>query len=146
MGQNYSIKYRLLNSKFYFFYYFGMSGIVGLSYEFKKSEFLSFGAGLRAKQIVRLDEKTNARFETATLAWNFGIFYDRNNSLLFSAVLSGVNYYQSLSQANFNKKLKVWTFYCFRWYGQTHIRSKLKIYASWHSFKIFSKLLTKKSL
>lgn len=96
MGQNYSIKYKLINSHFYFFYHFGMNGLVGLSYEFKDYEFLSFGAGLRAKRIVRLDEKTNSKFETATLSWNLGFFYDRNNSLLFSILLSGVNNYKAV--------------------------------------------------
>jgi len=98
MGQNYSIKYKLRASgRLSIFYYFGMSGILGVSYEFRPSESFSLGMGLRAKGIVRLDEKTNALLETATLTWNAGFFYDRNNSLLFSILSSGVNNYRVIA-------------------------------------------------
>jgi len=98
MGQNYSIKYKLRASgRLSIFYYFGMSGILGVSYEFRRSESFSLGMGLRAKGIVRLDEKTNALLETATLTWNAGFFYDRNNSLLFSILSSGVNNYRVIA-------------------------------------------------
>lgn len=91
-GQYFSIKWKLpFSNTLHFFYYFGMNGLIGISYKFKDEKFLSFGAGLRNKELIVVDEKTDKK--TAELTWNFGIFYDIQNSLMSSLSISGLTDY-----------------------------------------------------
>lgn len=91
-GQYFSIKWQLpVVNQFSFFYYFGMNGLAGLSYKYNKEESLSFGAGLRAKELVEVNEI--GRQNTINMVWNFGLFYDRNNSLMASLFFSGLTDY-----------------------------------------------------
>ncbi len=82
-GQFFSVKWKLpfLNS-WHAFYYFGTNGVGGLSYKFEDGSALSVGAGLATGDLILLDERTNKK--TLGLVGNFGVFYDKNNSLLAS--------------------------------------------------------------
>ncbi len=92
-GQYFSIKWKLpFSDRWHFFYYFGMNGLLGLSYKFENGGALSLGGGLRNKELILLDEKTNKK--TAELTWNFGLFYDFQNSLLSSISISGLTDYK----------------------------------------------------
>ena len=94
-GINYSIKWGLpFIEKFSLFYYWGLTGLVGLSYSPDGSGSYSFGAGLRAKELVVADDAGERRKLTTTLTWNAGIFYDRDNSLMWSLIVSGVSDYK----------------------------------------------------
>ncbi|MBI4547598.1 MAG: hypothetical protein HY707_06450 [Ignavibacteriae bacterium] len=94
-GQNFSIKYKLpFSERLSYFYYWGLTGLSGLSYETESGEYFSLGAGLRAKELVSTEEQTNARKLTVTLTWNVGFFYDRDNSLLASVLFSGISNYK----------------------------------------------------
>ncbi len=93
-GINYCIKMGLpYTDRWSVFYYWGMTGLVGLSYTTEDQRCLSFGAGLRAKELVASGDQSGGRKLTADLTWNAGIFYDRENSLLASLIVSGVNDY-----------------------------------------------------
>jgi hypothetical protein len=94
-GINYSIKWGIpFVEKFSLFYYWGLTGLLGLSYSPDGSGSYSFGAGLRAKELVVADDAGNRRKLTTTLTWNAGIFYDRDNSLMWSLIVSGVSDYK----------------------------------------------------
>jgi hypothetical protein len=93
-GVNYSIKYRLpFAERVSIFYYWGLTGLLGVSYKTGPAENLSVGAGLRAKELVETGDQSNGRKLTADLTWNVGVFFDRNNSLLASALFSGISDY-----------------------------------------------------
>lgn len=92
-GQNFSIKWKLpFSEHFHLFYYCGMNGLIGASYKFQDGSAISFGGGLRAKDLEVLDASTNKK--TITLTWNFGLFYDQDNSLLSSVFISGLTDYK----------------------------------------------------
>jgi hypothetical protein len=93
-GINYSIRLGLpFAQKFSLFYYWGLTGLLGASYSVDAQDSWSFGAGLRAKELVALDDGVGPRKMTTTLTWNAGVFYDRENSLLWSLIVSGVSDY-----------------------------------------------------
>jgi hypothetical protein len=88
-GQNFSAKWKPpFTQKWRLLYYFGDLGLSGLSYSLTDSTAISIAAGARAKTRYVLDENTHR--QTVNLVWNCGLFYDRNNSLLFSLFLSGM--------------------------------------------------------
>ncbi len=95
-GINYSIKWGLpFAEKFSLFYYWGLTGLLGMSYSADGVDSWSFGAGLRAKELISAEEPgVERRRLTTTLTWNAGIFYDRDNSLLWSLIVSGVSDYK----------------------------------------------------
>lgn len=86
-GQYFSFKWRLpFGERVSLFYMAGLNGLIGASYRFDGGEALSAGGGLRARRIVHLPAEQQA---TADLVWTSGVYYDRDNSLLASLVLSG---------------------------------------------------------
>jgi len=91
-GQYFSIKWETpLSKKIYFFYFFGMNALTGASYQLNDEEAISAGFGLRAKnlEVVR---QTERQYDLKT-TWNFGFFYDKNNSLMTSIFFSGLTDY-----------------------------------------------------
>lgn len=91
-GQYFSIKWRLpFSERWHLFYYFGMNGLIGLSYKLPNGSAISLGGGLRAKQLVLLNAATNK--QTLDLVWNIGAFYDKENSLMASLFVSGLTDY-----------------------------------------------------
>lgn len=88
-GQYFSIKWKSpFSDRWHLFYYFGMNGLTGLSYKFPDHSAISFGAGLRAKNLVSVDSVIHK--ETINTIWNVGVFFDRENSLLASLFVSGL--------------------------------------------------------
>jgi len=91
-GQYFSIKWKTpLAEKISLFYYFGMNGLMGASYKLNNEDAISAGAGLRGKKLEVI-RQTGRQFELKT-TWNFGFFYDRNNSLISSIFFSGLTDY-----------------------------------------------------
>lgn len=90
-GQYFSLKWQLPFSEEYsFFYRYGMGGVVGLSKKIDTEDNLSAGLGFRTKHLVDVGPNRQRTIETG---WQLGLFYDRNNSLLASIVLSGIKEY-----------------------------------------------------
>jgi hypothetical protein len=87
-GQNFSFKWKLPFAKQWsLFHYYGLQGLTGASYRVRGDDDISLGLGLRSKSREILDQQT--RRMTVDLVWNGGLFYDRQNSLLCSLLLSG---------------------------------------------------------
>ncbi len=94
-GQNFVIKIRLGHSTpWHLFYQFGLNGILGLSYKRADGRSLSFGAGLLARNLRRVQRDDGVRHLTVDLVWNAGVFYDRNGSLMASVLFSGGRSYR----------------------------------------------------
>ncbi len=94
-GINYAIKYQLpYLDRLSLFYYWGLTGLVGLSYRTDDERALSFGAGLRAKELIPSGDQSGGRKLTTELTWNVGAFFDRNNSLLASVLFAGISDYR----------------------------------------------------
>ncbi len=93
-GQNFIMKYKLpFNERYAVFYHFGMNGLLGVSYEYEDGEWITVAGGLRNTENVLVPDIAGARKQTATLQWNAGFFYDRNNSLMFSLLATGQRSY-----------------------------------------------------
>jgi len=87
-GQYFSVKYKVPGSdKWYLFHLFGMNGLAGLSYKRADGSAISFGAGMRGKNLYEIDKMRHLL--TLNLTWNFGVFYDIDNSLMASVMFSG---------------------------------------------------------
>lgn len=88
-GQYFVIKYRLgEQTPWHLFYFFGLDGIIGATYKFEDGRALSAGFGFRGKKRILEDHLTNR--QSVSLAWNVGLFYDYNNSLMASMFFSGM--------------------------------------------------------
>ncbi len=91
-GQYFAMKWKLPFTKDWaLFYRYGMGALFGLSKKLNTEDALSAGFGFKTKHLVELS--TEVRERTIETSWHAGIFYDRNNSLLASIVLSGVKEY-----------------------------------------------------
>ena len=95
VGQNFVVKYRFPRSeKWSLIYHFGVHGAGGLSYRKSNGKSYSVAAGLVADELVAADEATTSRTLTTKLVWTAGMFYDKDNSLLASVILSGTKGYK----------------------------------------------------
>ncbi|MBI5464823.1 MAG: hypothetical protein HY966_07735 [Ignavibacteriales bacterium] len=86
-GQYFSMKWKLPFAKpWHVFYYFGLDGLVGLSYTFENGKSISASYGLVGKGLRVLSDVTNKK--TVDLVESLGFFYDDENNLLASMVLT----------------------------------------------------------
>ncbi len=91
-GQYFAAKLKIPFTKnLYLFNYFGLSYLGGFSYEFSDNTAISVAAGAKTSRLVSL--KNDFRQNTLDLGFSAGIFYDKNNSLLASFVISDVEDY-----------------------------------------------------
>jgi hypothetical protein len=88
-GQNYVMKLALNRDRSTsLFVHFGDFAILGLSLKTSNEEAISFGAGLVTKGVIDLPERNGVRTNTIATEVMAGVYFDRNNSLLASAVYS----------------------------------------------------------
>ncbi|MDE3059175.1 MAG: hypothetical protein KGJ59_14605 [Bacteroidota bacterium] len=94
-GQIFSFKIPLpfVGDKWKLLYLTGVEGVLGLSYRYNETDWLSVGGGLVARDLVEVENTTGVRTQTTSLIYTGGIYYDRNNSLLASLVLGGARGY-----------------------------------------------------
>lgn len=86
-GQYFSMKWSWFGDKHWSaFYFFGLEGLAGTSYRFDDGTAISGGFGFRGKKRSLFNKQHN-RY-AVDLAWNIGLFYDKNNSLLASLFFS----------------------------------------------------------
>ncbi len=89
-GQYFVVKYDLSFWKQHaLIYVFGVNGLAGLSRSFENGTAISIAAGLRNADVI--PETDNPLHLTGSLVWSAGVFYDRENSLLASLLLSGIS-------------------------------------------------------
>ncbi len=88
-GQNFVMKYPLpFFARTSLFYYFGDNGMLGLSFERGNGRSITVSGGFVSKELREVDSRNGTRTITAELGWIAGVFYDRDNSLLASLILS----------------------------------------------------------
>lgn len=91
-GQNFSLKVPVPRTKRWsLFYYFGTHGEGGLTYTKANRSAFSVAGGFRAKELVDVTAQT----KTVQLVPSVGFFYDREGSLLFSAMWSNTSRYKT---------------------------------------------------
>lgn len=83
VGQSFSVKWKLpFIDQWSLFYYFGTHAVFGLSYKYENGYALSAGVGAATNGIINLDSNINKK--TIGMVGSFGVFLDKNNSLLAS--------------------------------------------------------------
>jgi hypothetical protein len=83
------MKYALTESKATsLFFHFGNFAILGLSFKKNSEDAISVGAGLASTGVKFLPLQNGVHSNTIETGFMAGIYYDRNNSLLASAVYS----------------------------------------------------------
>jgi hypothetical protein len=88
-GQNFVMKYALpFAPATSIFYHFGDSGMLGLSFAREDGTAISVSGGVATKEIRQVDIRNGARTMSISMGWIAGIFFDRENSLLASLILS----------------------------------------------------------
>lgn len=91
MGQFYAMKYPLTaNRRWKAFTHFGLNGLAGFSRQARDDSHLSLGLGFSVKELTTAQRDQDGRALTARLAFRAGAFYDRNNSLMCSAIYSQI--------------------------------------------------------
>lgn len=90
-GQNFVMKLAFNESRSKsLFFHFGDFAIIGLSSKINSEDAISFGAGLASTGKKELPVQNGVPSNTVLVGGMAGIYYDRNNSLLASAVYSQV--------------------------------------------------------
>lgn len=88
-SQFYIMKYKLpFAERTRLFYHFGDNGMLGLSFLRDNNESITVSAGFATRELRTVDITNGARTVTVSLGWIAGIFYDRENSLLWSVMAS----------------------------------------------------------
>jgi hypothetical protein len=89
VGHDFIFKYAGANSgRFGLFASYGTHSLMGLTYRRFPHYSLSLGGGVMAKELVDAHPGRPSRSITATIVPALGLFYDRENSLLFSVVVA----------------------------------------------------------
>ncbi|MDD3876360.1 MAG: hypothetical protein PHT69_07040 [Bacteroidales bacterium] len=91
-GQYFSFKWDIpFEPRLALFTRMGLGTLIGLSWKFQNETSISAGAGVRSGEQYLLPG--TAREVTITTPFSFGVFYDKNNSLLASVQYSNVSDY-----------------------------------------------------
>lgn len=96
MALSFSFKYFPFESKpLGLFYFTGMNTALGLTWRYAKDYSFSAGMGVGTVGIYKVDQANGERKLTAALGRTAGFFWDRNNSLLASLILSEQRRYRA---------------------------------------------------
>ncbi len=91
MGQFYVIKYPFTHDrKWQVMAHFGLHGMAGISRRFASGDALSAAAGFMVEDLVPTDPDQEEKVNKGVLTWRAGLFYDRDNSLQASLLISNV--------------------------------------------------------
>lgn len=77
------------------FYFTGMNTVLGPTWRYDAEHSLSAGAGVGTVGVYQVDQANGQRKMTAALGRTFGVFWDKNNSLLASLILSDQRLYRA---------------------------------------------------
>jgi hypothetical protein len=90
MGQFYVVKLPLEHTHTWgLISTFGMNELFGVSRNFNGAKCLSLTGGVIINSLTDANITTSQKSYTATMRWSAGVYYDVNNSLLMSLILSG---------------------------------------------------------
>jgi hypothetical protein len=113
-GQYFSMKWKLpFWDRWYVHYFFGLNGVTGLSYRFSDGDAFSVGYGLSAGTLTVIDDLTNKK--TISFVETIACFFDRDNSLLGSMVLTRKTNY-SLSINIYPGLVDIWKIKVGAWF------------------------------
>jgi hypothetical protein len=91
-GQYFAMKWKFpFDEKWGLFFRYGLGGNFGLTKSLNNEDNLSLGIGFRTKHLIDLSTVRNEK--TIETAWQAGLFWDKNNSLMASLVMSGIKEY-----------------------------------------------------
>jgi hypothetical protein len=91
MGQFYVVKYPVTGSKKWnLMIHFGLHGMAGFAHQWSEGRSLSLTGGFLVEDLVEIEPGGGERTLQGVLTWRAGIFYDLNNSLLASLMVSNV--------------------------------------------------------
>lgn len=91
MGQFYVAKYPVTGDKRWnIMAHFGLHGMFGLSYRRSEEYSISLTGGFLVEDLVEVEPGGQQRVLQGVLTWRVGAFFDRNNSLLASLMISSV--------------------------------------------------------
>lgn len=91
MGQFYVVKYPVTgNKKWNLMIHFGLHGMAGFAHQWSEGRSLSVAGGFLVEDLVEIEPGGGERTLQGVLTWRAGIFYDLNNSLLASLMVSNV--------------------------------------------------------
>jgi len=92
-GQQYASRYQITsNQNLSLFFNWGLSTVFGISYKLTPEKNLSIGAGGFMNNLMKEEYKNN-QFVSGNIDYAIGIYYDKNNSLLASALVTGPKEY-----------------------------------------------------
>jgi hypothetical protein len=89
VGHDFVFKYpALISDRLGLFASYGTHSLAGMTYRQSPGHNLSVGGGVMAKELVDAEPGRPSRSLTATIVPAVGVFYDRENSLLFSVIVA----------------------------------------------------------
>lgn len=91
-GQHFVIKYQPgFSKRWMFFAHMGLNGLGGVSYRLDPQRTISFGGGFRSANFVLASD--SSKLSTVKIVPSAGLFFDRNNSLMASLIVSDSDEY-----------------------------------------------------
>ncbi|MEA1986965.1 MAG: hypothetical protein U9N76_05705 [Candidatus Marinimicrobia bacterium] len=92
-GQQYASRLQITkNENISLFFNWGLSAVFGMSYKLENKKNISFGIGGYMNNLVN-EEYSENRFVSGYIDYAVGIYYDKNNSLLSSVLVTGPKAY-----------------------------------------------------
>jgi hypothetical protein len=91
MGQFYVVKYPVSNNeRWNLMIHFGLHGMAGFAHQWQDGRSLALTGGFLVEDLVEIEPGGGERVLQGVLTWRVGVFYDMNNSLLASLMISSV--------------------------------------------------------
>lgn len=91
MGQFYVAKYPLSKDKSWnLMAHFGLHGMFGFCYRWQDGHALSLTGGFLVEDLIPAEQEGEGTALKGVLTWRAGVFYDKNNSLLASLMVSTI--------------------------------------------------------
>lgn len=90
---SFSFKYFPFQDRLGLFYYTGLNTVFGLTWRVNAEHSISAGGGVGTVGIIDIDQENGQRKSTAVLGKTAALFWDKNNSLLASLILSNQRLY-----------------------------------------------------
>jgi hypothetical protein len=95
MGQFYVAKFPITKDRSWsIMAHFGLHGMFGFSHQWPDGQSLSLTGGFLVEDLIRAEQEGGGMALKAVLTWRAGLFYDRNNSLMASLMVTTIPEYR----------------------------------------------------